>query len=134
MSNRKGRAGAFDKPTASGSRLWWRARVSLRFGARSDVTLVQQLREIPPYRRPTTVGLSRSRVNSAETTASKATEAPADRAASSRISLQPTVVTAKFGPRPEGAKHTEPRRVPSNVPTAQKQQNAAALVERQNLR
>jgi hypothetical protein len=27
-------------------------RVSLRFGARSDITLVQQLREIPPYRRP----------------------------------------------------------------------------------
>ena len=27
-------------------------RVSLRFGARSDITLVQQLREIPPYWRP----------------------------------------------------------------------------------
>jgi hypothetical protein len=27
-------------------------RVSLRFGARSDITLVQQLRDIPPYRRP----------------------------------------------------------------------------------
>jgi hypothetical protein len=27
-------------------------RVSLRFGARSDITLVQQLREIQPYQRP----------------------------------------------------------------------------------